>query len=133
MASVRDTGRETRDLSPEDWPRVRAIYEAGIATRNATFARQAPPWDEWDAAHEVAPRLVASRDGEVIGWAVVAKVSGGCAYGGVMEVSIYIDPPVAGQRIGSAPLGALIDAAEAAGIRPLAASLFPQNQASMPP
>ncbi|HXA43510.1 MAG TPA: GNAT family N-acetyltransferase [Candidatus Solibacter sp.] len=131
MASVRNIQLEIRDLSPEDWPRVKAIYEAGIATRNATFARQAPPWDEWDAAHEAAPRLVASRDGEVVGWAVLAGVSSGCAYGGVMEVSIYIDPSVAGQGIGSALMSALIDAAEAAGIWTLEAWIFPENEASM--
>ena len=30
------------------WPQVRAIYEQGIATGNATFQTQAPGWDEWD-------------------------------------------------------------------------------------
>src|SRR5258708_10974652 len=124
MASVRDSELEIRDLSPDEWPRVKAIYEAGIATRNATFARQAPPWDEWDAAHEAAPRLVASRDGKVVGWAVLAGVSSGCAYGGVMEVSIYIDPSVAGRRSGSALMAAPIDGAEAAGVGTPRAGVF---------
>ena len=131
MASARDIELDIRDLLPGDWPRVKAIYEAGIATRNATFAQEAPPWDEWDAAHEAAPRLVACRAGVVVGWAVLARVSSGCAYGGVMEVSIYIDPAVAGQGVGSTLMQALIDAAEAAGIWTLEAWIFPENSASM--
>jgi phosphinothricin acetyltransferase len=131
MASARDLELDIRDLSADDWPRVKAIYEAGIATRNATFAEEAPTWEEWDAAHEAAPRLVARREGEVVGWAVLAGVSSGCAYGGVMEVSIYIDPSVAGRGIGSTLMAALINAAEAAGIWTLEAWIFPENAASM--
>src|SRR5258708_38487495 len=96
MASARDFQLDIRDLSASDWPRVKAIYEAGIATGDATFAKEAPTWDYWDAAHEPAPRLVASRGGEIVGWAVLAGVSSGCAYGGPMGVSLYVDPAGAG-------------------------------------
>ncbi|MEZ5216469.1 MAG: hypothetical protein R2715_07725 [Ilumatobacteraceae bacterium] len=40
---------EIRAMEPADWPDVAAIYEAGIATRNATFETAAPRWDAWDA------------------------------------------------------------------------------------
>ena len=40
-----------RDLRPEDWPRVAAIYEDGIRTGNATFETRPPAWPDWDAAH----------------------------------------------------------------------------------
>jgi phosphinothricin acetyltransferase len=66
-----------------------------------------------------------------IGWAVLSKVSGGCAYGGVMEVSIYVDPAVAGRGVGSRLLASLIEASEAAGIWTLEAWVFPENAASM--
>ncbi len=33
---------ELRELRKEDWPAVRAIYEQGIAGRNATFETEAP-------------------------------------------------------------------------------------------
>jgi phosphinothricin acetyltransferase len=120
-----------RALFPDDWPRVKAIYEAGIAGKNATFAVEAPSWEAWDGDHENAPRLVACAGGEVIGWAVLSKVSGGCAYGGVMEVSIYVDPAVAGRGIGSRLMASLIEASEAAGIWTLEAWVFPENAASM--
>jgi L-amino acid N-acyltransferase YncA len=41
------------------WPAVKAIYEEGIATGNATFQTQAPEWANWDAAHLPHSRLVA--------------------------------------------------------------------------
>ena len=33
---------ELQPMRPEDWPAVRAIYEAGIATGNATFDTATP-------------------------------------------------------------------------------------------
>src|SRR5258708_29899858 len=131
MARARDFQLDIRDLSASDWPRVKAVYEAGSATGDATFAREAPTWDEWDAAHEPARRLVASRGGEIVGWAVLAGVSSGCAYGGVMEVSIYVGPAVAGLGVGSALMANLIEAAEAAGVLTLEDWIFPENEASM--
>jgi L-amino acid N-acyltransferase YncA len=35
-----------RPLTPADWPSVRAIYEEGIATGEATFRTGAPAWEE---------------------------------------------------------------------------------------
>ena len=37
---------ELRELRKEDWPAVRAIYEQGIAGRNATFETEAPGWEK---------------------------------------------------------------------------------------
>ncbi len=54
------------------WPAVRAIYEQGIATGNATFETQAPEWEAWDRAHLAHSRLVAVDDaGTVLGWAAL--------------------------------------------------------------
>jgi phosphinothricin acetyltransferase len=54
---------EIRPMEPSDWPAVKAIYEQGIATRNATFEEKAPSWEEWDAEHLAAPRLGARLGG----------------------------------------------------------------------
>ena len=43
------SGMEIRAMRAEDWPVVRAIYEQGIATRQATFETEAPAWEAWDA------------------------------------------------------------------------------------
>jgi L-amino acid N-acyltransferase YncA len=118
-------------MTPDDWPRVRAIYEAGIATGNATFETDAPAWEAWDRGHLAAPRLVAGRGGDVLAWAALSPVSDRCVYEGVAEVSVYVDPLVAGKGVGKAVLSAMVEASEAAGIWTLQTGIFPENEASL--
>jgi phosphinothricin acetyltransferase len=122
---------EIQPLRPADWPAVRAIYQAGIATGNATFETAAPTWAAWDAAHLPGQRLLA-RDGDrVLGWAALAPVSDRCAYAGVAEDSIYVAPQAQGRGVGRALLGALVASAERAGIWTVQTGIFPENQASV--
>jgi L-amino acid N-acyltransferase YncA len=122
---------QIQPLRPDDWPAVRAIYEAGIATGNATFETAAPAWEPWDAAHLPAHRLLARDDGRVLGWAALAPVSVRCAYAGVAEVSVYVAPQAQGRGVGRALLAALVGSAERAGIWTVQAGIFPENQASV--
>jgi phosphinothricin acetyltransferase len=119
------------ELRSEDWEAVRAIYEAGIATGQATFETAAPTWEVWDATHRADCRLAARRDGRLIGWAALSPVSGRCVYGGVAEVSIYVAPDEQGRGLGKALLQALVAASEMAGIWTLQATIFPENMASV--
>src|SRR5206468_901223 len=73
-----------RGLRPDDWPAVRAIYEDGIRSGDATFETETPSWERWDAAHPEL-RLVAEREGSVIGWAALSPVSARRCYRGVGE------------------------------------------------
>ena len=118
-------------LRPPDWQQVRAIYLAGIATRNATFETEAPEWEQWDSAHLAFGRLVARAGGTVAGWAALAPVSSRRCYAGVAEVSVYVGAGHAGRGIGSALLRALIEASEQNGIWTLQAGIFPENLASL--
>lgn len=118
-------------LNAADWPAVRAIYEEGLATRQATFETAAPDWPKWDAGHRPDCRLVARREGEVVGWAALSPVSKRDVYSGVAEVSVYVSAAARGQGIGRALLVALIDASEAAGVWTLQASIFPENEVSV--
>src|SRR4029450_4931565 len=61
---------------PDDWPAVRAIYEAGIATGNATFETAAPDWPAWDAAHLADHRLGGQVGGPVAEWTAPAPAAG---------------------------------------------------------
>jgi L-amino acid N-acyltransferase YncA len=131
MTDAKGTDLEIRAMRPGDWPRVASIYEAGIATGDATFETEAPPWDSWDAGHLTEPRLVASRAGAVVGWAALSPVSERCVYQGVAEVSVYVDPAVSGQGVGHAVLAALVEASESAGIWTLQTGIFPENTASL--
>ena len=118
-------------MTADHWPQVKAIYESGIATGNATFQTAAPEWEEWDKAHVKTCRLVAIENSQVIGWAALTAVSGRCVYAGVGEVSVYIHPEARGKNVGTQLLQALITESEANGFWTLQAGIFPENIASI--
>ena len=118
-------------MEPGDWPAVRAIYEQGLATRQATFETKAPSWEEWDVGHLAEPRLVAEGDGEVIGWVALSPVSRRDCYAGVTEESVYVAESARGRGLGKALLTELVNRADAAGIWTIQTSIFPENVASI--
>jgi len=122
---------QIRAMTSEDWPTVRAIYEEGIATGNATFQLSAPTWAEWDAGHISACRLVATDGAEIFGWAALSPVSGRCVYAGVAEVSIYVAAAARGRSVGRRLLEHLINTSEQHGLWTLQAGIFPENTASV--
>ena len=119
-----------RELRAEDWPAVRAIYEEGIRSGNATFETQPPSWEDWEAAHP-ALRVVAERDGGVVGWAALSPTSSRCCYRGIGEVSVYVGETARGSGVGRALLEELVERSEQAGYWTLSAGIFPENEASL--
>lgn len=120
-----------RALTPQDWPAVRAIYEEGIATGDATFERAAPGWEAWDTSHLERCRLVAEDDHDILGWAALAQVSSRRVYAGVAEVSVYVAEKARGRGVGRLLLEALIAESERSGIWTLEAGIFPENEPSL--
>lgn len=118
-------------LRPEHWPEVERIYADGIATGNATFETEVPSWEAWDAARLPEHRFVALRDGAVVGWVAVGRVSGRRVYAGVVENSVYVDASARGQGVGRALLERLVASTEAAGIWTIQTGVFPENEASL--
>ncbi len=118
-------------LAPADWPAVRAIYEQGIATGNATLEAGAPSWEAWDEEHRPYGRFVARDDEHVLGWVALTPASGRCVYEGVAEVSVYVAEDARGRGVGRALMAALIEASEAVGIWTLQAGIHPENEASL--
>jgi phosphinothricin acetyltransferase len=118
-----------RELQPEDWPAVRAIYEDGIRTGVATFETEAPSWEAWDAAHG-ALRLVAEQDGSVVGWAALSPYSPRRCYRGVGEVGIYVGEAARGAGVGRLLLEQLIERSEEDGYWTLIAGIDAENEAS---
>ena len=119
------------ELRPEHWPEVARIYADGIATGNATFETAVPEWEAWDRSHLPAHRFVAVEDGRVLGWAAVSPVSDRCAYGGVVENSVYVDASAQGRGVGRRLLEALVESTERDGIWTIQAGIFPENEASL--
>jgi L-amino acid N-acyltransferase YncA len=120
-----------RGLRSDDWPEVARIFEQGIATGNATFETEVPPWAAWDAAHLTAHRFVAEDDGRVVGWIALSPVSTRPCYEGVAEISVYVDEDARGRGVGSELLAAVVESAERAGFWTLQTSVFPENEASL--
>ena len=118
-------------MTSEQWPDVRRIYSEGIATGNATFEREAPPWEKWDNAHLQNCRLIALAVSKVLGWAALSAVSSRRVYAGVAEVSVYVAEEARGKGVGQALLSALIESSERHGVWTLQAGIFPENAASI--
>jgi L-amino acid N-acyltransferase YncA len=122
---------ELRELRPDDWPEVAAIYWDGIRSGLASFETSVPSWEEWDAGHLPAPRLVAVVLDEIVGWAALAPVSSRRCYRGVAENSVYVAREWRGRGVGRLLLDALVRRAERGGIWTIQTSVFPENRASL--
>lgn len=132
MADSPNVPLVVRPMREADWPAIAAIYVEGIATFDATFATEAPAtWQEWSAHKLQTCRLVGTREGAVVGWAVLSPISPRYVYRGVAEVSVYVAAGARGQGVGKRLLTALVEDSEAAGIWTLQAGIFPENLASL--
>jgi L-amino acid N-acyltransferase YncA len=121
----------TRPVVAEDMPVVRAIYDEGLATRNATFETKLPTTKQLRSTWIPGMAWVAELDGEVVGWTAVMPVSGRDCYAGVGETSIYVTEAARGRGVGKALLFTQVMEADQAGMWTLQASIFPENRASL--
>lgn len=124
-------GLTLEPMVPSDWAEVRAIYLERIAGGQATFETEAPPWEQWDAAHHPFARLVARQGGRMVGWAALSPVSRRPCYAGVAEVSVYVAAADHGQGFGRQLLEAVIRLSERQGIWTLQGATFAGNEASL--
>lgn len=121
-----------RKVTIEDWEQVKFIYEAGIATKMATFETQAPPsFEQWIGNANLECSLVAQEGSNILGWCKLSPVSLRKVYSGVGEVSIYIHPSAKGKGIGNLLLQSLINKSEEQGFWTLEAKIFKENEASI--
>ncbi|MGH2465927.1 MAG: GNAT family N-acetyltransferase [Candidatus Limnocylindrales bacterium] len=119
-------------MRPGHWPAVQLIHEAGILGGNATIERvPAPDWSTWNEAHRPDCRLVAVEVERVLGWVALSPYSSRQAYSGVAWLSVYVATDMHGRGIGGALLGAVVEAAEEAGIWSLLAGILVENVASL--
>lgn len=114
-----------------DWKSISRIYAEGIATGFATFETEIPTYETWDSAHMETCRIVAVENERILGWAALSPVSNRCVYGGVAEVSIYVDKKARGQGIGKLLMKTLIDQSEKDGLWTLQSGIFPENKGSI--
>lgn len=118
-------------MTADDAEAVLRIYGEGIATGIATFDTAMPDWRRWHATHRRECRLVARRDGEVVGWTALSNYSARNVYAGVAWESVYVAEAARGLGVGAALLRELIPLSEAHGIWTLIAGIQIENEASL--
>lgn len=121
----------TRPVTEADMAAVLAIYDEGLATRNATFETQLPTAEQLRGKWLPEMAWVAELDGEVVGWTAVMPVSGRDCYAGVGETSVYVTEAARGRGVGKALLFTQVVEADRAGMWTLQTSIFPENRASL--
>jgi len=124
---------DVRPAQARDAEAVAAIYNRGIAERQATFETRARRPNEiagW--LEEGRPFLVAVDENEtVLGFARVSAYSVRRAYAGVGEHAVYVGVDARRRGVGVKLLDALADASENAGYYKLTSRVFTTNQASL--
>ena len=121
----------TRPVTEVDMPAVLAVYDEGLATRNATFETRLPTAKQLRAKWVPGLAWVAELGGEVVGWTAVTPVSDRECYAGVGETSVYVTEAARGRGVGKALLFTQVMEADKAGMWTLQTSVFPENRASL--
>jgi L-amino acid N-acyltransferase YncA len=133
MSAPMPSAVHVRPATADDASAVAAIYNQGIAERQATFethARSAKEVAAW--LEEGRPFLVATAsDGTILGFARLSPYSVRKAYAGIGEHGIYVDPHARGRGVGKLLLQELAAAAEQAGYYKLTSRVFTTNHASL--
>ena len=106
-----------RDARVEDFPEIQRIYAHHVLSSTTTFEIEPPSPEEMTAAgrrygNTALPRLVAERDGRIVGYCYAALYRPRPAYRYTIEDSIYLADGETGKGIGSELLTALIEACE---------------------
>jgi L-amino acid N-acyltransferase YncA len=117
------------DLLPGHWPDAARIYAEGLD--QGTFEERVPSFEEWDAGHLAAPRLVALSEGAVVGWAALSPFSTRECYRGVTEVSVYVARAQRRRGVGRELLQELVRRADDAGIWTIQAGILAGNAPSV--
>ena len=122
---------EIREMKKFDWKRVMCIYQQGIDTNVATFETACSSYEIFDTSHICNCRFIITDNDIVVGWTALSPVSNRCVYGGVAEVSIYIEENCKGKGAGTHLLTHMIEKCEEEGYWTLQAGIMQSNLASI--
>jgi L-amino acid N-acyltransferase YncA len=122
-----------RPARPADAATVCAIYNDGLAGRQATFETTPRAVGDVRAWFDVSRPFLVAEDAarEVVGWARVSAYSDRCVYEGVGEHGVYVATTARGQGLGRRLLEELARASEDAGYHKLTSRVFTTNRASL--
>lgn len=115
-----------RELQTDDLRAVTEIYAQHVLTGTGSFEESPPDEAAMQARMDALvvqgyPRLVAERDGQVLGYAYAGPHKARSAYRFTVEDSIYVAPDAAGCGVGSLLLGELVSRCREAGYQQMMA------------
>lgn len=123
-----------RDATLADAPAITAIYNDGIAGRQATFDTEPCSVSEIEAdlrADMATHPTVVVLDGErVIGFAWASAYRKRACYDGIAEFSVYVAADARRRGAGRHALAALLERCERLGMWKLLSRIFTENAAS---
>lgn len=126
---------EIRDATLDDLESITEIYNEAILTTTATFDLEPKTVNDqtrWFEQHgERYPVIVATIDGQVVGWSSITRWRERCAYNDTAETSFYVKQEHRGKGVGRALKAAIIEAAEKLGYHSLIAGVAEGSEASL--
>lgn len=126
-----------RDVRPDDFPAVAAIYGHHVLSGFGSFEESPPASEEMFRRAQTVralglPYLVAEENEAVIGFAYASPFRPRPAYRYTAEDSVYVAPEAMGRGVGRILLQAIIDRCQAMGLRQMMAIIGDSdNQASI--
>ena len=119
----------------EHLPGITEIYNDAILNTTATFdmcPRTMEEQGEWMDEHDDKhPILVATLEGEVLGWGSLSSHNDRCCYQNTAEDSVYVRREHRGRGIGTRLLEALVSEARRSGLHVLIARIDAGNETSI--
>jgi phosphinothricin acetyltransferase len=120
-----------RPARSADAPALAAIYNAGIAGRDATFETDPRTPEQiltWLGGRH--PVVAIEEDGALLGFAAAFPYRDRPCYAGIAEFSVYVAAAARRRGAGRAAMDALAAACADAGFWKLVSRVFPENPAS---
>jgi L-amino acid N-acyltransferase YncA len=124
-----------RKAALSDAKAISEIYNAEIIHGVATFDTETKTIanrEEWLEQHsDKYPVLVASEEGQVIGFASMTRWSDRAAYDDTAEISIYLSPAFHGRGIGKQLMQAIVEAGRQGGLHCILSRITQGNDTSI--